>query len=182
MSRSSILPSLSASRHADDGADRSAGSRRCRRSSCRGRPRCAWRSRSRLRATAARPSPSRADTCAPDRRCGRYRRHRRLPRASPSPSSASALGRLLALLALDDVDAELGEHRHRVLDLLRGHLVLRQRGVQLVIGQIAALLAARHHLLDRRSRSCRGAGLQPLLPGFRPYPPLSPLCSPCRHP
>src|SRR5436190_1867213 len=25
-------------------------------------------------------------------------------------------GRLLALLALDDVDAELGEHRHRVLD------------------------------------------------------------------
>ena len=58
-------------------------------------------------------------------------------------------GRLLALLALDQVDAELGEHRHRVLDLLRGHLILRQRGVQLVIGQIAALLAARHHLLDR---------------------------------
>ena len=50
-------------------------------------------------------------------------------------------GGLLVLLALDDVDAELGEHRHRVLDLLRGHLVGRQRGVQLVIGDVAALLA-----------------------------------------
>ena len=63
----------------------SAGFRRCRRSSSRGRPRCAWRWRSRPRATAARPSPSRADTCAPDRRCGRYRRRRdcRAPRRRP---------------------------------------------------------------------------------------------------
>ena len=42
-----------------------------RRSSPRGRPRCAWRSRSRPRGRAARPSPSRADTSAPDRRCAR---------------------------------------------------------------------------------------------------------------
>ena len=74
----------------------------------------------------------------------------RLPRGlAASSSSASAGAWLLALLALDDVDAHLGEHRHRVLDLLGGHLVGRQRGVQLVIGDVAALLAPRQHLLDR---------------------------------
>jgi len=57
-------------------------------------------------------------------------------------------GGLLALLAFDDVDAGLGEHRHGVLDLLGGHLIGRQGGVQLVIGDITALLAARDHLLD----------------------------------
>src|SRR5437773_6945801 len=39
------------------------------------------------------------------------------------------LGRLFAFLAFDDVDAELGEHRHRVFDLFGRHLVLRQRGI-----------------------------------------------------
>ena len=79
------------------------------------------------------------------------------------------LGRLLALLALDDVDAELGQHRHRVLDLLRGHLVRRQRGVQLVIGQVAALLAARHHLLDRGGDRVEQRRFGRLLPGFRRF-------------
>ena len=129
----------------------SAGFRRCRRSSSRGRPRCAWRWRSRPRATTARPSPSRADTCAPGRRCGRYPRRRdcrsrAARRRRPRRRSAAVLG----LLALDDIDAQLGEHRHRVLDLLGGHLLGRQRRVQLVIGDVAALLAARDHLLDRR--------------------------------
>ena len=49
-------------------------------------------------------------------------------------------GRLLALLALDNVDAQFGQHRHRVLDLLRRHLIGWQGGVQFVIGQVAALL------------------------------------------
>ena len=55
------------------------------------------------------------------------------------------------VLGLDDVDAHLGQHRHRVLDLLGGHLVGRQGGVQLVIGDVAALLPARHELLQIRA-------------------------------
>src|SRR5947209_4211416 len=76
--------------------------------------------------------------------------------SSGSPAAGFALallglglGRLLAFLSFDQVDAELGQHRHGVFDLVRRDLIGRQRGVQLVIGQIAALLAARHHLLDR---------------------------------
>src|SRR6202023_2371810 len=38
---------------------------------------------------------------------------------------------LVALLALDNIDPELGQHRHGVLDLLRGHLVVRDSRVQL---------------------------------------------------
>ena len=53
-------------------------------------------------------------------------------------------------LILDDVDAHLVERGHHVLDLLGGHLVLRQRFVQFVIGYVAALLGAREDLLDRR--------------------------------
>ena len=61
------------------------GRRRSPGSCASGRLRCAWRSRSRLRASAARPSPSRACTCAPGRWCGRTRNRRwtaplRLPR------------------------------------------------------------------------------------------------------
>ena len=76
------------------------------------------------------------------------------------------LGGLFAFLALDDVDAELGQHRHRVLDLLGRHLVLRQRGVQLVIGQVAALLAAQHHLLDGEGDRVEEWGFGRILPGF----------------
>ena len=96
-----------------------------------------------------------------------------LPRTSASPSSASAsAGSSLSSLSMT-LMPELGEHRHRVLDLLGGHLVRRQRGVQLVIGQIAALLAARDHLLDRRGNRCRGAAPPPLPHGFPPLPPRS---------
>ena len=167
MSRSSILPSIERVAPVDAARGWSAGSRRCRRSSSRGRPRCAWRWRSRPRATAARPSPSRADTCARDRRCGRYPRRRDCRRRAASPSSsASALGGLLGLLALDDVDADLGEHRHRVLDLLGGHLLRRQRRVQLVIGDVAALLAAGDHLLDRRRHRVEERRLRRFLATF----------------
>jgi hypothetical protein len=126
----------------------------------RGRPRCAWRSRSRPRATAIRSSPSRADTYGPGRRCGRVLRLLGLlPRLRGflAPSFGVGRGLLAALrrgflgfLALDQVDAHLGEHGHRVLDLLRGHLFRRQRLVQLVIGDVAALLAARDELAQRR--------------------------------
>ena len=50
-----------------------AGRRRSPASCPSGRLRCAWRFRFRLRASAARPCPSRACTCAPGRWCGRIR-------------------------------------------------------------------------------------------------------------
>jgi hypothetical protein len=53
------------------------------------------------------------------------------------------------LVVLDDVDAHFGNRGHHVLDLLGRHLVLRQRLVQLVIGDVTALLGAREQLLDR---------------------------------
>jgi len=56
-------------------------------------------------------------------------------------AAASRGGRLLGcrgrtflrLLAIHQVDAHLVEHRHGVLDLLGGHLGLRQGGVQLIM-------------------------------------------------
>ena len=72
------------------GSRRSSSGRRRSPGSCpSGRPRCAWRSRSRLRASAARPSPSRACTCAPGRWCGRIR-SRRVDSAASAASSASS--------------------------------------------------------------------------------------------
>ena len=56
---------------------------------------------------------------------------------------------LALLLVLDDVDAHLRKGRHHVLDLLGGHLVLRQRFVQFVDGDRAALFGARDQLLHR---------------------------------
>jgi hypothetical protein len=58
-------------------------------------------------------------------------------------------GAVLGLLALDDRYAHLGERGHGVFDLLRRHLIGRQNLVQFVIGDIAALLGAGDHLLDR---------------------------------
>ena len=58
------------------------------------------------------------------------------------------LGLLGVLVILDDVDAHVGEHRHRVLDLLGGHFLRRQHRIQLVHGDIAALLGGLDHLLD----------------------------------
>ena len=75
-----------------------------------------------------------------------------------SPGGSFGLGgfgrgrRILAVFVLDDVDAHFREHGHGVLDLLGRHLVGRQGGVQVVIGDVAALLAGRDHLLDRRAK------------------------------
>ncbi len=55
---------------------------------------------------------------------------------------------LVLLLGLDHADADLGQHRHGVLDLLRRHLFGRKRRVQLVIGDVTTLLAAGDHPLD----------------------------------
>ena len=57
-------------------------------------------------------------------------------------------GLLAVLVVLDDVDAHVGEHRHDVLDLLGGHFLRGQHRVQLVHGDIAALLGGLDHLLD----------------------------------
>ncbi len=57
---------------------------------------------------------------------------------------------LLAFLALDHGDAHVGQHRHGVLDLLGGHLLGGEHGIQLVIGDVAARLGGLDELLDRR--------------------------------
>jgi hypothetical protein len=58
--------------------------------------------------------------------------------------------RLVRLLALDDIDALLAQHRQRVFDLLGRHLLGRQRGIHFVVSDVAPLLAFGDHLLDRR--------------------------------
>ncbi len=45
-------------------------------------------------------------------------------------------------VVLDNVDAHFVERGHDVLDLLAGHLILRQRGVELINSDIPALLRA----------------------------------------
>ena len=55
---------------------------------------------------------------------------------------------LLGLLGLDDVDAHLGELAEHVLDLLGGEFLGGQNLVQLVIGDVAALLRELDHPLD----------------------------------
>ena len=55
---------------------------------------------------------------------------------------------LVRLLGLDHVDAHLGELAEHVLDLLRVELLGRQNLVQLIIGDIAALLRELDHPLD----------------------------------
>ena len=66
------------------------------------------------------------------------------------------LARLLALLArllgLDHVDAHLAEHREHILDLLGIDLLRGQHRVDLVVGDVAALLGRADELLDGRVR------------------------------
>ena len=47
------------------------------------------------------------------------------------------------LVIFNDIDAHLVERGHHVLDLLRGHLVLRQCLIQLIISDVAAFLRTR---------------------------------------
>src|SRR5450755_2521311 len=54
----------------------------------------------------------------------------------------------VGILGLGDVDANVGEHRHDVLDLLRRGGVGRQDFVELIEGYEAALLGLLDHLLD----------------------------------
>ncbi len=56
--------------------------------------------------------------------------------------------RLFGFFAFDNVDAHFREHRHGVFDLLRGHFLGRQRGVQFVIGDVTALFRLCDELLD----------------------------------
>ena len=114
-----------------------------------GLPRCAWRCGSRLRGSAARPCPSRACTCAPDRWCGRARRRarpapRRLPR-SPRRRPASRLAgeqRLGVRCLFVHRNAHVVDRVDDVFDLLRIDDLGRQVVVDLRVGQVALLLAA----------------------------------------
>ena len=80
-------------------------------------------------------------------------------------SSSSSLVVVVGLLGLDDVDAHLREHGEHVLDLLGIDLLRGQNGVDLVVGDVAALLGGADELLDRgvrqveqRERLIRGLG------------------------
>ena len=68
----------------------------------------------------------------------------------PSSSSSSSFSPSspVGLVLLDHVDAHLGQHRERVLDLLGGDLLGRHHGIELLIGDVAALLGLLDHLLD----------------------------------
>ena len=69
---------------------------------------------------------------------------------SLSSSSGSSFFLLLGLgfLGLDDVDAHLVHDGEHVLDLLGGDLLGRHHGIELLIGDVAALLGLLDHLLD----------------------------------
>ena len=76
-------------------------------------------------------------------------------------------GRLavLGLLALDDLDAHLREIGHHVFDLLGAVLIRRQDRVQLVEGDVAALLAPRDQPLDGGGLHVEQGGLDILFGG-----------------
>ena len=101
-------------------------------------------------------SPSRADTCARGRR---YSPSRALRSMVAVVAGVGGLGRLAAALSsvaassLSSLSTTLmpisDKHRHGVLDLLGRDAIGRQDLVKLVIGDVAALLGALDHLLDR---------------------------------
>jgi hypothetical protein len=63
-------------------------------------------------------------------------------------SRVGGFGLLALLVVLDHVDAHVGEHGHRVLDLFGGHFLRGQHRIQFVHSDIAALLGGLDHLLD----------------------------------
>ena len=54
----------------------------------------------------------------------------------------------VGVLGLDHVDAHFGQHGERIFDLLGVDLLRRHHGIELLIGDIAALLGGLDHLLD----------------------------------
>ena len=88
---------------------------------------------------------------------------------------------LLLLVRFHDVDAHVGEHRHRVFDLLGGDLLGGEHGIQLVDGDVAALLRLLDHLLDGGVGEVEQRTVVRLaLPEPRPwFPPRSGCSSPC---
>ena len=75
-------------------------------------------------------------------------------------------GGLFLFLGLDHVDAGFRQHRHRVLDLLGGHFVGRQGGVQFVIGDVAALLAFLDELLELGAECIEEGGIGAFFAGL----------------
>ena len=78
----------------------------------------------------------------------------------------------LRFLALGDGDTQLGQHRHRVFDPIGAGLAWRQRLVQFVMGDVAALPPAREHLCNRCSREIEDRPVGRLLVSLCSRPPL----------
>src|SRR5580692_6196836 len=135
MSRSSILFSLSASRHR-----RSA---RTVKGFSQMPPIIMSRPASMRLAMAISPSRDNSSTEPISRR---YMRTGSSVRSVGSLVSDLATG--LGLLGLDDVDTHLVHNGEHVLDLLGGDLLGRHHGIELLIGDVAALLSLLDHLLD----------------------------------
>ena len=164
----SMKPTMMSTRRRLAGLDRLVGlqqevvgrrvHRRARGAPRRGLPRCAWRCGSRPRASAAPPCPSRACTCAPGRSCGRARHRarpapRRLPRSPPrrrARTGSVAQQRLGIRCLLVHRDAHVVDRVDDVFDLLRIDDLGGQVIVDLRIGQVALLLAARDQQLQLR--------------------------------
>ncbi len=70
---------------------------------------------------------------------------------------------VVTFLVLDDLNSHFGQHRHDVLNLLGGHFVLRQHGVQLVKRDVPTLTPLRDQFFDRGRLRIQGGGVTILL-------------------
>ncbi|CAI8239907.1 MAG: Uncharacterised protein [SAR116 cluster bacterium] len=66
-----------------------------------------------------------------------------------------ALGAFLGIGSLDNIDAHLRQFRHVIVNLFGCVIALGQSGIQLIMGDIAALLAKTHKRLDGLLRGIR---------------------------